>query len=192
MVTPQRSAAIHSAQTSDNPAEKKEKTVAQHNSSKTQPDILTELKEMKSNIALLNDLKAEVSQIKEFIQKPQCAPSQYPSQAEGPQNNVGQQMTAPPPPQLPPPGQWPMPGYGQQGNHVQYSHMFPMQPSFPTPASRRRRRCFACQQSNTEDCTHCYGCGSNEHFLAGCKMRGTRQLKGAPLNGRGSLQRDRE
>lgn len=70
--------------------------------------------------------------------------------------------------------------------------MFATQPSFPAPAARRRRRCFASQQSNNEDCMHCYGCGSNEHFLAGCRMRGARQFRGNPLNGQGSLQRDRE
>lgn len=91
-----------------------------------------------------------------------------------------------------PQGQWSMPGYGQRGTHNQYSHMFAPQPSSPAPTSRRRRRCFACQQNNTEDCMHCYGCGSNEHFLAGCRMRGARQYRGSPLNGQGSLQMDRE
>lgn len=128
MVPPQRSAAIHSAQTSDHPAERKEKIAAQQNGSKMQPDILSELKEMRSNMALLNNLKAEVSQIKEFIQKPQCSPSQYPSQVEGPQNNVFQQMTVPSPSQAPPQAQWSMPGYGLQDNHTQYSPMFTTRP----------------------------------------------------------------
>lgn len=192
MLTPQRSTTIHSAQTGDNIAEKKEKNTVQLNGSKVQPDILSELKEMRSNMALLNDLKAEVSQIKEFIQKPQCSPPQYPNQVEGPQHNVAQQMTVPPSPQAPPQARWPMPGYGQQNNQAQYSHMVTPQPSLPTPASRRRRRCFACQQNNNEDCMHCYRCGSNEHFLAGCRIRGARQFRGNPLNGQGSLQRDRE
>lgn len=138
-------------------------------------------------MAFLNDLKAEVSLIKEFIQKPQYSPAQYTNQVGVPQNNVTQQLS-----QAPPQGQWSMPGYGQRGTHNQYSHMFAPQPSSPAPTSRRRRRCFACQQNNTEDCMHCYGCGSNEHFLAGCRMRGAREYRGSPLNGQGSLQMDRE
>jgi len=192
MLTPQCSAAIHSAQAGDNTAEKKEKNTVQQSGSKVQPDILSQLKEMQSNMTLLNDLKAEFSQIKEFIQKPQCSPPQYPYQVEVPQNNVAQQMTVPPPPQVPPQAQWPTPGYGQQNNQTQYSHMVTPQPSCPTPAFRHRRRCFACQQNNNEDCMHYYRCGSNEHFLAGCRMRGARQFRGNPLNGQGSLQRDRE
>lgn len=43
MLLPHRSTAIHSAQTSDNPVEKKEKTAVQQSSSKIQPDILSEL-----------------------------------------------------------------------------------------------------------------------------------------------------
>ena len=70
MLTPQRSAAIHSAQTSDSLTEKTEKKTVLQASSKVQPDILSDLKEMRSNIALVSDLKVEVSQIKEFIQKP--------------------------------------------------------------------------------------------------------------------------
>lgn len=192
MLTPHRSAAIHSAQTCDSPGEKKEKTTVQQTSSKVKPDILSELKEMRSNMALLNDLKAEVSEIKEFIQKPQCSPSPYTNQVGGPQDNVIQQMTVSYPSQMPPPGQWSLPGYGQRGSHNRYNHMVVPQPAFPTAAPRRRRRCFACQQNNTEDCMHCYGCGSIEHFLAGCRMREARQVRSNPLNGVGSLQRDRE
>lgn len=144
---------------------------------------------MRSNIALLSDLKAEVSQIKEFIQKPQCSPVQHPNQVEVPQNGVIRQMTVPPPPQVPPAGQWSTPGYD---NHTQYSHMFTTQPLFPPPAPWRRSKCFACQQSNNEDCKHCFRCGSNEHYSASCRMRGPRQFRGGSLNGQGSLQRDRE
>ncbi|XP_077450359.1 uncharacterized protein LOC144069114 [Stigmatopora argus] len=40
------------------------------------------------------------------------------------------------------------------------------------------RRCFACQQGGRDvKCTHCYRCGSGEHFQAGCKIRGGRPLK---------------
>lgn len=109
MLTPHHSAAIHSAQTCGSPGEKREKTV-QQTSSKVQPQILSELKEMRSNMAVLNDLKAEVPEIKEFIHNPQCSPSQYTNQAGGPHI---QQMTASPPSRVPMSGQWSMPGYGQ-------------------------------------------------------------------------------
>lgn len=66
-------------------------------------------------------------------------------------------------------------------------------PLFSTPVSCCRRSCFAWQQNSTENCIHCYGCGSREHFLAwDCRMRGVRQFRGAPLNGRRLLQRARE
>lgn len=38
---------------------------------KVEPDILSELKEMRSDMALLKDLSVEVSQIKESILQPQ-------------------------------------------------------------------------------------------------------------------------
>lgn len=88
MVAPQRSATIHSAQASDNPAERKEEIPLQPNSSKMQPDVLSELKEMRSNMA-------EVAQIKEFMQKPQCSPPQYQNQVEVPQNSVSHPTTVP-------------------------------------------------------------------------------------------------
>lgn len=117
MLTPQRSVAIHSAQTSDHPAEQKEKATVQQNNRKMQPDILTELKEMRSSMALLNNLRAEVSQMKELIQKPQDSPAQCTKQVGVPQNNVTQQMTAPYLSQMPPQEQWSMPGSGQRESH---------------------------------------------------------------------------
>lgn len=61
------------------------------------------------------------------------------------------------------------------------------------PRPSRPRQCFHCQQArSTEMCTHCYRCGSNEHFLAGCKERGPRSQSGVQLNGDGLPPRDRE
>ena len=104
MLTTQRSAVIYSAQTGDDTEEKKGKHTVQQNGSKVQPDSLSERKEMQSNMGLLNDL------IKEFIQKPQCSPPQYLNQVKGPQNNVAQQMTVPPLPQVPTQAWWTIQG----------------------------------------------------------------------------------
>lgn len=56
MLTPQHSPAIHLAQIGDKTAEKKGKNTVQQNG-KVQPEILSKLKEMWSNMALLNDLR---------------------------------------------------------------------------------------------------------------------------------------
>lgn len=42
------------------------------------PDVLSDLKEIKADIVLLKDLKAEVSQIRESIHKTETAPKLYP------------------------------------------------------------------------------------------------------------------
>lgn len=103
---------LNASASCDSPGEKREKTV-QQTSGKVQPDILSELKERRSNVALLNDLQAEVSEMKELMRNPQCSPSQYTNQAGGPQDNASQQMTVSPPSQVPMPGQWTMAGNGQ-------------------------------------------------------------------------------
>ncbi len=60
------------------------------------------------------------------------------------------------------------------------------------PRPSRARQCFHCQQRKAEEpCTHCYHCGSSEHFSAGCKSKGARPQLGAPLNRSGLLPRDR-
>lgn len=125
-----RTAAIHSAQTDTHPV-KKEKLTHLENI-KMQPDVLSELKEMRSNMALLHDLNAEVSQIKEYMQQPQTSPVQHFSQTDGlpsitpaathlSPSQVSQQGVL----QGPPQAQWLVPGYGQQGSHNQYSSMPP-------------------------------------------------------------------
>lgn len=70
------------------------------------------------------------------------------------------------------------------------SHL-PAGPRYFRPA--RSRQCFHCKQRNTEDpCSHCYGCGSSEHFLAGCRARSTRPQREIPLNENRLLPRDRQ
>ena len=36
---------------------------------------------------------------------------------------------------------------------------------------RRRRLCTKCQETNNENCDHCFRCGGSEHFARGCKKR---------------------
>ncbi len=63
---------------------------------------------------------------------------------------------------------------------------------FRQPRPARARQCFHCQQRKAEEpCTHCYHCGSSEHFSAGCKSKGARPQLGAPLNRSGLPPRDR-
>lgn len=77
--------------------------------------------------------------------------------------------------------------------HQQY--MVPPQQhphQFRQPRPPRARQCFHCQQRKAEEpCTHCYHCGSSEHFSAGCRSKGVRPQLGAPLNRSGLPPRDR-
>jgi hypothetical protein len=34
-----------------------------------------------------------------------------------------------------------------------------------------RRRCNNCEETNLQTCTHCFKCGSSEHFARGCKQQ---------------------
>ncbi|KAJ8350080.1 hypothetical protein SKAU_G00252100 [Synaphobranchus kaupii] len=122
-----------------------------------QPDILSELKEMRSDMALLKDLKAEVSQIKESMQQPRYSPMQHANLAAGCDNASPQQMPVQPM-QFPPQRYWPAPGPGQRGDPAQYPQRVANQSASFTPAPRHRRRCFDCQQNknNSEECMHCY------------------------------------
>lgn len=187
-----RPVTIHSAQACDAPVEKNEKTPAQQNSSKIPPMVLSQLAEMRSEMAMLKDLKAEVSQIRESMQQSQYMPRQYPPAGGTDGTSVlqvlpGQQM------QDLPQGYWFTPGPGQRRGTAQYQQRFAPQRSFPPSNRGRMRKCFGCQQRGAEEyCMHCYRCGSSDHFLAGCRARGQRRFGGDPLNGEGLLARDRE
>ena len=180
----QRPVMIHAAQSNDAPVEKIEKQCAQKNIDKIPPMVLSQLKEIRSEMALLKDLRAEVSQIRESIQ--QQPPAQGPDPTSV-QQFPGQQR------QGLPQGHWFTPGPGHREENAQYHQSFDTQRSVPPPNRGRMRRCFGCQQRGIEHyCTHCYRCGSSEHFLAGCRAPGQRQVGYNPLNGEGSLARDRE
>lgn len=182
----QRPATVHSAQSNDVPAEKKEKAPNHEHTSKIQPDILNELKEMRSDMALLKNLSAEVAQIRESIRLPNQVQTQYPSPP------VVQECMSASQFQHPPQNYWPPPGPGQRGDTAQYQQRYAPQRQYPATTRAQPRKCIGCQQSGREYCTHCYRCGSGEHFLAGCRVRGTKQDVDSSLNERRLPPRDRE
>lgn len=77
MAGQQKPVTVHSAQSSDVPAEKNEKPATNQNP-KVSPVVLSQLEEIKSEIAVLKDLKVEVSQIRESMLQPQHAPRPQP------------------------------------------------------------------------------------------------------------------
>lgn len=185
MAGQQKPVTVHSAQSSDVSAEKNVKP-STHQNPKVPSVVLSQLEEIKSEIAVLKDLKVEVSQIRESMLQPQHAPRPQ-SLAGGTDGTSGQQM------QDLSQSYWFNAGPSHRSGTAQYQQRFAPQRSFPPLNRGRMRRCFGCQQSGAEDyCTHCYRCGSSEHFLAGCRARGQRQFGGEPLNGGRSLARDRE
>ncbi|KAL6465912.1 hypothetical protein MHYP_G00260450 [Metynnis hypsauchen] len=188
MITPQRPVPVHSVHSEVTLVENKEK-ITQPKQCKMHPEVLSELKEMKSGMALLKELRAEVSQIKESMQQPLYSPKLHLAQTEGP----GQKLQSSP--QV----------YdsstvsGWQENvvphHMRTNVQHPLPPHYHLPSPRRsqKRGCFKCQQRGAEvDCMHCFRCGSDEHFMAGCRAKGRREVKYATLNEERSLPRDGE
>ena len=183
LLTQQRPTAVHTVQSDDTATDKKIKTPNSEPTNKTHPDVLNQLKEMRADMALLKNIGAEVAQIKESIRQPNPAQTQYLA------SPVAQECIPPPQSQYPPQRYWPPPGRREE--RAQYQQRFLPQ-QYPTQNRARQNRCVGCQQSGTENCTHCYRCGSSEHFFAGCRMRGTRQDKEGPLNEHGLPPRDWE
>ncbi|XP_078031531.1 uncharacterized protein LOC144467063 [Epinephelus lanceolatus] len=183
-VTQQRPAAVHSTQSDDQITEKRNKEPKRDNSSKTEPNVLSELKELRSDMALLKTLSAEVAQIKESIRQPPPAPVQtsFPPAV--------QEYAPAPQFQQPLPNLWPPPGPGVRGDTAQYQKRFAPQHHYYPSQRTRQRKCVGCHQNNVEYCTHCYRCGSGEHYLAGCRAKETKPAD--HLNERGLPPRDRE
>lgn len=144
-------------------------------------------------------MRAEVSQIRETIQKSTPAPPQYPPPSREPAN------VSAPYPVFSPPQPSPymtelnaMPFYNQQSpaavqeyqrafgpgqmrGTAQFQQKFAPQRYYPVP--RPHPRCFACTQAGEEYCQHCFRCGSSEHFRAGCKaQRPAEPARKSPLN----------
>lgn len=72
---PSRVTNVNTVQSSEAPVEKKSST--RQSTATLPPDLLSEIKEMRSDRVLLKDLRVEVSQIKETIQRSTPAPPQY-------------------------------------------------------------------------------------------------------------------
>lgn len=179
---PSRVTNVSTVQSSEVAVEKK-RTI-QQSTPPLPPDLLCEIKEIRSDMVLLKDLKAEISQIMETIQK--TTSPQYP-----PPSTEPRQPPAPCPmfstPRSPPyrAESNGMPYYHQQqqttamreyrpavgpgwmGETAQFQQRFAPQRYYP--ASRPQPRCFACIQAGEEYCQHCFRCGSTEHFRAGCR-----------------------
>ncbi|XP_033181946.1 uncharacterized protein LOC117152876 [Anabas testudineus] len=184
-MTQQRLAIVHSGQASDESAEKRKKDSNKDTSNKIEPTVLNELREVRSDMAVLKTLAAEVAQIKESIrQSPPVLPQHPPPpvvQEYVPATQSQQQQWQ---------NLWPPPGPGVRGDVAQYQQRFARQ-HYQYPSHRaRQRRCFSCYQNNVEYCTHCYRCGSGEHFLAGCRVGVSKPEN--HLNERGLPPRDRE
>lgn len=134
---------------------------------KVPPELLTELAELKTGVASLQGLSAEIAQIKETLQQPMFQPQPTVPPQQLYYHNYSQ-------PQAPATMQ---PQYAP--------HLRPNRPAY-TP-----RKCFGCQQAGTDErCMHCYRCGSGEHFQAGCRTRPMRPSREAPLNGKWLPLRD--
>lgn len=175
---PQSATSVSVVQSEDSPLAK---LPAKEAKTKVSPELLTEIQELKTGVASLKGLRAEIAEIKETLQQTRFQPQPYAPPAVRPDR-------APQPPALP-----------QQyyNSYSQSQAPTSIQPQYgPNQYANRPvrapRRCFGCQQTGAnERCTHCYRCGSGEHFQAGCKSRGMRQPREAPLNGEGLPPRDR-
>ena len=83
LLTQQRSGTVHSVQHNETPSDKKTKHHNLENPNNKQPDLLNELKELRSDMAILKNLGAEVAQIRESIRQPQPAQTQYLTRSGG-------------------------------------------------------------------------------------------------------------
>ena len=136
------------------------------------PELLTEIQELKTGVASLKGLSAEIAQIKETLHQTRFQPQSYAPPAVRPDRD-------------------PQPSVSPQQYYSSYNQpqtSAPMRPQYgpnqyTNHSVRAPRRCFVCQQTGAnERCMHCYRCGSGEHFQAGCKIRGIRPSREAPLN----------
>lgn len=161
------------------------------------PDLLSEINKIHSDILLLKGLKAEVSQIMETIQK--TTPSQYPKpiteqtnmfipcqvyppyRAEAnPVPNYQHPQTTAVQRYQPMLTNEPMLGTRQMRGTAQFQQRFAPQCHYHSP--HPYCRCYGCIQAG-EGYSHCFRCGSSEHFSAGCRAdRMARPVSQGPLN----------
>ncbi|KAL1278520.1 hypothetical protein QQF64_025193 [Cirrhinus molitorella] len=202
--TPQRPAGMHTVQSSDISGDRKQ--IVQQYTVTLPPDVLSDLKGLKADMVMLKDLKTEMAQIRESIQKTDhhtgynspvnmemdCEAAQHSmnAQSQFAPWNIGSTATLHHNGRL-------VPDYsgGACSRRVvapaQFQQRFAPQ-RYPMP--RPRPRCRGCQQQGKEYCQHCYRCGSDEHFRAGCRRYQGQPdtVREAPLNGERLPPRDRE
>lgn len=170
--TSQRQAGVHAVQSCDGGGERKQ--AAQQHTVTLPPDVLSDLQGLKADMLLLKDLKTEIAQIRETFQKNDPVTVRSPPVYRGNDCEAAYQSVNVQPPFVP----WNNPT--RVTAPAQFQQRFAPQ-RYPTP--RPRPRCFGCQQRGEEYCQHCYRCGSNEHFRAGCRRYQAPDLRrGAPLN----------
>lgn len=189
---PHRAAIVNAVHHSDTPAPVGQKTVQKQITAAIPPDLLSEIKEMRSEMVLLKDLRAEVSQIRETIQK---STSTTPPTSGGPEHRYFTPTFTPHPPYQEDPSSqhcspqrpqaalqpyYPAAGSASTRGIAQFQQRFaPQRYYMPRP----QLRCYGCIQTGEEFCQHCFRCGSSEHFRAGCKaQRPVRPARGNPLN----------
>lgn len=204
LTTSQRHTGVHAVQSSDASGDKK--CAARQNIATLPPDVLSDLKEIKADIVILKDLKAEISQIRESIHKTEAIPKLY-SPAGKEIDYSATNHLAYVQPQFTTWNKESATAFHQPSGPVQeyqtaggsrlktataqfQQRLAPQRYPMPRPKSR----CFMCQRRGEEYCEHCYRCGSSEHFRAGCKgYRGPPSaIRETPLNEEWLPPRDRE
>ncbi len=201
---PQKPAGMHMVQSSDSNGDRTH--TAQQQTVTLPPDVLSDLKGLKADMVLLKDLKIEMAQIRESIQR-----TEHPTGWNSPVNmEMDREAAQHPMNSQPQSAPWIIestaalhqnsrlvPDYrgGACPRRVvapaQFQQRFaPQRYSMPRP----RPRCFGCQQRGEEYCQHCYKCGSDEHFRAGCRRYQGQpdMVREAPLNREWLPPRDRE
>lgn len=177
------STVIHSVTSSEETTDKKSSVTS--SAPKPSSSVLSELKELRTDVASLKTLSAEIAHIRESLQQPTFASPQctVPTQRAFDREMV----------QGPVQPYWASPGANPTNLSTQFQHQY-MPRQYYAPNSRpQARKCFSCQQQRTEDrCMHCFRCGSSEHFQAGCRIRGIKPSRESSLNGERLLPRDRE
>lgn len=152
---------------------------------KSSSNVLTELKELRTDVASLKTLSAEIAHIRESVQRPAFTSPQYPLPAQKvPERDLVQCQVQP---------CWPSPTTHQMRVNTPFQPHYMRQQYYVPPTRSQARKCFSCQQQRTEErCLHCFRCGSGEHFQAGCRIRGIKPSRESPSNGETLLPRDRE
>ncbi|KAL1267688.1 hypothetical protein QQF64_033051 [Cirrhinus molitorella] len=174
---------VHAVQSNGETTDKK--LCAVQSVPKSSSNVLTELKELRTDVASLKTLSAEIAHIRESLQRSAFNSPQYPVPALGlPEKEMVQYQVQP---------YWSSLTTNQMRVNTQFQPQYMPRQYYVHSTRSQARKCFSCQQRGTEDrCMHCFRCGSGEHFQAGCRIRGIKPSRESPLNGERLLPRDRE